>query len=57
MKAYVPNGLVVAHICKFLSTDQANIRDPDLPAPDDKNVILGLARVLSRTIHTGQSYH
>jgi ribosome assembly protein 1 len=52
-----PSGLAVAHVCKFLSTDRSNIRDPDLPPSDDKNVILGLARVLSGTIHTGQPYH
>jgi ribosome assembly protein 1 len=52
-----PTGLAVAHICKFLSTDRSNIRDPDLPRSDDKNVILGLARVLSGTMHTGQYYH
>lgn len=48
-----PTGLAVVHICKFLSTDRSNIRDPDLPRSDDKNGILGLARVLSGTIHQG----
>lgn len=52
-----PEGLAVAHVCKFLSTDRANIRDVDLPSSDDKHVIVGLARVLSGTLRTGQEYY
>ena len=52
-----PDGLTVAHVCKFLSTDRANIRDLDLPQSDDEHVIMGLARVLSGSLHTGQAYH
>jgi len=52
-----PDGLTVAHVCKFLSTNRANIRDPDLPSSDEKHAILGLARVLSGTLRTGQAYH
>jgi ribosome assembly protein 1 len=46
----------VAHICKFMSTDRANIRDPHL-GDAQTGVILGLARVLSGRLKTGDDYY
>ena len=46
----------VAHICKFMATDRAHIRDPDLE-DSESSIILGLARVLSGTLKTGHEYY
>lgn len=53
-----PNAPTMAHICKFMATDPANIRDPHLLEENrgKKSVILGLARVLSGRLKTGDSY-
>mmetsp|Transcript_9380 Transcript_9380/g.23026 ORF Transcript_9380/g.23026 Transcript_9380/m.23026 type:complete len:1096 (+) Transcript_9380:152-3439(+) len=47
----------VAHICKFMATDQANIRDPSSQNDGDDTIILGLARVLSGRLKTGNKYY
>lgn len=53
------NAPCVAHVCKFLSTDQLHIKDPELPIDhnENKNLILGLARVLSGRLETGHPYY
>ena len=49
----------IAHVCKFFLTTRSNIRDTDLPGVGDGDgkVVLGLARVLSGTVHSGNAYH
>lgn len=47
----------VAHVCKFISTNRSQIRDPQFPDNGESTVLLGLARVLSGTLRTGESYH
>jgi ribosome assembly protein 1 len=49
----------VAHVCKFVSTDPSHIRDPEISVnPDEKtHLILGVARVLSGTLRTNDSYY
>lgn len=47
----------VAHVCKFMATDQSNIRDPGSTNDNDDTVILGLARVLSGRLKTDSTYH
>ncbi len=47
----------VAHICKFMVTDRSNIRDPQLSEDSSDSVILGLARVLSGRLKTGDEYY
>mmetsp|Transcript_7723 Transcript_7723/g.18924 ORF Transcript_7723/g.18924 Transcript_7723/m.18924 type:complete len:1111 (-) Transcript_7723:1071-4403(-) len=47
----------VAHVCKFMAADQSHIRDPGSTNDSDDTVILGLARVLSGRLKTGNSYH
>ena len=56
---YSSDAPSVAHVCKFLSTDQLHVRDPGLTIHHDenKNLILGLTRVLSGHLRTGQSYY
>jgi ribosome assembly protein 1 len=48
----------VAHVCKFLSTDLLHVRDSELfnNDGDNKSLILGLARVLSGRLHSGNEY-
>ena len=51
----------VAHVCKFLSTDQLHVRDAELIDAiavngENKNLILGLARVLSGRLRSGSEY-
>ena len=46
---------VVAYVSKFMATDTAHIRDPELPL-GQKTTILGLARVLSGVLRTGEEY-
>jgi len=53
---------VVAHVCKFLSTDQHHVRDAELEQRGDagnknRNIILGLARVLSGRLRSNTAYH
>ncbi|KAL7568041.1 hypothetical protein ACA910_020762 [Epithemia clementina (nom. ined.)] len=50
------NAPCVAYVCKFFSTNRANLRDPSLP-DDEKNLLLGLTRVLSGSLRTGQEYY
>jgi ribosome assembly protein 1 len=45
----------VAHICKFMATDRANVRDPHL-GDEKSSLIMGLARVLSGSLKTGNEY-
>eukprot|EP00934_Nitzschia_sp_Nitz4_P000004 Nitzschia sp. Nitz4//scaffold105_size73764//55788//59090//NITZ4_005683-RA/size73764-augustus-gene-0.52-mRNA-1//1//CDS//3329532468//4//frame0 len=57
-----PESPCIAHICKFMSTDRSHIRDPQLVTGESdgespKSVILGLARVLSGRLRTGEAYH
>ena len=47
---------VVAHICKFMACGRAHIRDPDLDE-SESSLIMGLARVLSGTLKTGDEYY
>lgn len=49
----------VAHVCKFLSTDQLHVRDTETLAVEgaNKNLILGLARVLCGRLRTGSDYY
>ena len=47
----------VAHVCKFMAADQSHIRDPTSTNDNDDTVILGLARVLSGSLKTGNVYH
>ncbi|KAL3921289.1 MAG: hypothetical protein SGILL_002826 [Bacillariaceae sp.] len=49
---------VVAYVCKFMATDRAQIRDPSyVEGPNDPStVILGLARVLSGKLKSGERY-
>lgn len=54
-----PTAPGVAHICKFMATDRSHIRDPQLAddtASPSESVILGLARVLSGRLRTGDNY-
>jgi ribosome assembly protein 1 len=55
------NAPIVAHVCKFASVSRSAITDPDLPSiqSDDQstNMILGIARVLSGTLRTGDEYY
>ena len=51
------NEPTVAHVCKFMAADQSHIRDPGSTNDNDETVILGLARVLSGVLKTGNSYH
>jgi len=46
----------VAHVCKFFAAPRAQIRDNDLPADGQKNILLGLTRVLSGQLQSEQSY-
>ena len=56
-----PNAPCVAHVCKFFSTSRANLRDASLSDSssngDKENLILGLTRVLSGKLRTGNSYY
>ena len=57
-----PDAPVVAHVCKFLSTDQHHVRDADLEKDktnngNHRNLILGLARVLSGRLRSNTAYH
>jgi len=62
-----PDAPTVAHVCKFLSTDQYHVRDAELeqqqPKQDggglgeNRNIILGLARVLSGRLRSKTAYH
>jgi ribosome assembly protein 1 len=51
----------VAHVCKFMGTDRVHIADNGLPsAPNGGppiHLILGLTRVLSGRLRTGQEYY
>jgi small GTP-binding protein len=57
-----PTAPTVAHICKFMATNRSHIRDPKLIGEDasssssSDSVILGLARVLSGSLRTGDDY-
>jgi ribosome assembly protein 1 len=55
------NATVVAHVCKFASISRSAVTDPDLPpaSTDDQSssIIMGIARVLSGTLRTGDEYH
>ena len=52
-----PTAPTVAHICKFMVTEKANIRDPQLADFETSdNIILGLARVLCGRLKTGDEY-
>jgi ribosome assembly protein 1 len=48
-----------AYVCKFMATDRSQIRDSEYveDTNDSTTVILGLARVLSGSLRTGESYH
>lgn len=48
-----------AYVCKFMATDRSQIRDPEHVEDENESftVILGLARVLSGRLRTGDSYH
>jgi ribosome assembly protein 1 len=46
----------VAHICKCMAVDRANIRDPHL-SDENTSVIMGMARVLSGCLKTGDEYY
>ena len=49
---------VIAHVCKFFATERSHVRDPSLPNPnEEKNILLGLARVLSGRLRTEESYY
>lgn len=65
-----PGAPVVAYVCKFMAADRKSIRDPilasDVQSGDDNDgngpsssssVMLGLARVLSGRLKTGETYH
>ena len=52
---------VVAHVCKFLSTDRSHVADKEIAVAttNDSNsstLIMGLARVLSGTLQTHEPY-
>ena len=47
----------VAHVCKFMAADQSHIRDPSSTNDNEDTVILGLARVLSGRLKTGNTYN
>mmetsp|Transcript_28623 Transcript_28623/g.77509 ORF Transcript_28623/g.77509 Transcript_28623/m.77509 type:complete len:1118 (-) Transcript_28623:225-3578(-) len=47
----------VAHVCKFMAADQSHIRDPGSTNDNDDTVILGLTRILSGRLRTGNTYH
>eukprot|EP00536_Pseudo-nitzschia_multiseries_P007005 jgi/Psemu1/194343/e_gw1.156.19.1 len=47
----------VAYVCKFMAADQSHIRDPGSTNDNDDTIILGLARVLSGRLKTGNTYH
>jgi small GTP-binding protein len=49
------NAPAVAHVCKFMATDTSHIRDPHLESQQD-TIILGLARILSGRLKTGNEY-
>ncbi|KAL7437180.1 hypothetical protein ACHAXM_005480 [Skeletonema potamos] len=55
------NATVVAHVCKFASISRSAVTDPDLStvSTDDQssNIIMGIARVLSGTLRTGDEYY
>lgn len=54
-----PRGPAVAHVCKFVSADRSDIRDPDLPGDaneDNIHLIMGVARVLCGTLRTDEAY-
>ncbi|KAK1741717.1 elongation factor 2 family protein [Skeletonema marinoi] len=55
------NDTVVAHVCKFASISRSAVTDPDLPSvsPDDQSssIMMGIARVLSGTLCTGDEYY
>lgn len=46
----------VAHICKCMAVNRANVRDKDL-SDDNSTMIMGLARVLSGRLKTGSEYY
>ena len=54
------NAATVAHVCKFASITRSAVTDPDLPSvsPDEQspNIMMGIARVLSGTLRTGDEY-
>jgi ribosome assembly protein 1 len=52
----------VAHVCKFVSTDQLHVRDIGLPVlpmhtGENTNLLLGVTRVLSGKLRTGCPYY
>ena len=54
------NASAVAHVCKFASISRAAITDPDLPSVssnDQSSILMGIARVLSGTLRTGDEYY
>lgn len=60
-----PDTPTVAYVCKFLSTDLLHVRDSGLENQNvtqggemnkNQNLILGMARVLSGHLRTGQEY-
>jgi ribosome assembly protein 1 len=51
------NAPTVAHICKFMATDRAQIRDPHLEDTESSTIIMGLARVLSGRLRTDNEYY
>lgn len=52
-----PLAPAVAHVCKFISTNRSHIRDPQFPDNGEPTVLLGLTRVLSGSLRTGDAYH
>ncbi|GAX14215.1 ribosome assembly protein 1 [Fistulifera solaris] len=52
-----PQAPAVAHVSKYISTNRSQIRDPHLPDNGEPTVLLGLARVLSGFLRTGDAYH
>lgn len=51
---------VVAHVCKFMSTDRILVRDPLVASLGDtssSNLLLGVTRVLSGRLTTGGEYY
>jgi ribosome assembly protein 1 len=50
-----PEAPTVAHVCKFMPTDRAHIRDPALEDADS-GLIMGMARVLSGVLKTDNEY-
>ena len=58
------NAPCVAYVCKFFSSDRSHIRDPTISTnttngdnKESSNVILGLTRVLSGKLKTGNEYY